>query len=285
MLLIDVPPVAHRFESLVVVLSALMVPLVIAESIGFEGAAGQALDAAWWAAWVGFVASAVGGVVATRRDPTFHPAAHWLDVLAAACTFPLLPAAVALVGSVRFVRWISLTRPGLLATRLVVSEHALVSRRAFRTVAIVTFVLVLVAGALVSVTDGRQFDNAWKGVWWAATTITTVGYGDVVPSTIAGRMIAVFVMFAGIGLVSILTAAVASALVASDVGEEERKVDEQLVELAASVDRLSRQVERLEQRIVDLGDLAPRREGIEAAIADADEGSGASAPRKGLQDH
>jgi voltage-gated potassium channel len=50
--------------------------------------------------------------------------------------------------------------------------------------------------------------SAWDGVWWAVTTVSTVGYGDITPTTDGGRAIAITVMLVGIGFVAILTAAV-----------------------------------------------------------------------------
>lgn len=58
-----------------------------------------------------------------------------------------------------------------------------------------------------------QIGNLAHGLWWAMVTMTTVGYGDMVPVTNAGRLIAVVVMMAGIALVSIFTAAVSSSVI------------------------------------------------------------------------
>lgn len=56
----------------------------------------------------------------------------------------------------------------------------------------------------------------WDSFWWAMVTVTTIGYGDIFPRTIGGRLIALFLMFAGIGTLSFLTAAIASFLVRGD---------------------------------------------------------------------
>jgi voltage-gated potassium channel len=55
--------------------------------------------------------------------------------------------------------------------------------------------------------------NIWDGVWWAFVTICTVGYGDKYPITIGGKIIGILLMISGIGLVSMMTATVASVLV------------------------------------------------------------------------
>ena len=57
-----------------------------------------------------------------------------------------------------------------------------------------------------------------NAVWWAIVTVTTVGYGDISPSTISGRVVAVMVMIGGVGLISTLSASIAAYFV--DQGNE-----------------------------------------------------------------
>lgn len=130
--------------------------------------------------------------------------------------------------------------------RVVLAEHALISRRALSLVVVMTVLAVTLAGTAVTVTDPDRFTTVWSGWWWASTTVTTVGYGDLVPASVAGRAIAVVLMFTGIGLVSILTAAIASALLAEDVGDEERYIDRELASIAATLERLERRLDELE---------------------------------------
>ena len=60
--------------------------------------------------------------------------------------------------------------------------------------------------------DGR-LHSFFDGLWWASTTITTVGYGDVFPVTTAGRRIGVVTMGVGISAFAVVTAKVAEFLV------------------------------------------------------------------------
>ncbi len=84
---------------------------------------------------------------------------------------------------------------------------------AWRAVAIITTTVTVAAGLLVRLTDPDQFSSIWLGFWWAIQTVTTVGYGDVVPASAAGRIIAAVVMIGGIGFITVTTAAIASAFV------------------------------------------------------------------------
>ena len=82
-----------------------------------------------------------------------------------------------------------------------------------------TFVgLSLVGGILIRFVDHENFPSVGLGIWWALQTVTTVGYGDVVPTTLAGRVIGGLVMAIGIAFISFVTAGVTSALVQRAAG-------------------------------------------------------------------
>jgi voltage-gated potassium channel len=61
--------------------------------------------------------------------------------------------------------------------------------------------------------DGRRIHSFFDALWWSASTITTVGYGDVYPVTAAGRVIAVFTMVVGISTLAVVTARIAQFLI------------------------------------------------------------------------
>lgn len=80
-------------------------------------------------------------------------------------------------------------------------------------------VLVLYAGALAELAaergaPGANIETFGTSLWWAVTTITTVGYGDVYPVTAAGRWVATALMVAGVALLGVVTASLASWFVA-----------------------------------------------------------------------
>ena len=66
----------------------------------------------------------------------------------------------------------------------------------------------------------RVVYTLWDGVWWSVVTVTTVGYGDLYPTSVQGRLIGIVLMFTGIGFLSLLTAAIASRFVRQDAEVE-----------------------------------------------------------------
>jgi voltage-gated potassium channel len=84
----------------------------------------------------------------------------------------------------------------------------------------------------------EQFHGFWDGVWWAVATVTTVGYGDVVPSSVPGRLVAIVVMLTGIGFLAVLTATISSHFVKADRQDESSEILESLQRLEADVAEL-----------------------------------------------
>jgi voltage-gated potassium channel len=90
------------------------------------------------------------------------------------------------------------------------------------------------------------------GLWLAFTTAATVGYGDTVPQTHAGRAFAVLVVLLGLAVLSLVTASLAALFVERDVEADERQIE---VDLLREIRALRHQVNALERR---LGPDAPQ---------------------------
>ena len=67
----------------------------------------------------------------------------------------------------------------------------------------------------------EQFKSVFHSMWWAVATLTTVGYGDVYPITLGGKLFTTFIVFIGMGLVAVPTGLLASAL-AKTIGEDKQ---------------------------------------------------------------
>ncbi len=127
-------------------------------------------------------------------------------------------------------------------------------RSATRTIVAVTLALVVLGGILMRVLDGEEFPNLWLGMWWALQTVTTVGYGDVTPSTTSGRVVAAFVMLEGLALLSIITAAITSIFVERAQRERAATQDSATEAVHARFDDLQVRLDRLEAMLTRSSD-------------------------------
>ena len=138
--------------------------------------------------------------------------------------------------------------PLLSERRLERINRAVVSGRILPYLAFMTLLITVAAALAVRLLASGEFDTFGESAWWAAQTVTTVGYGDVIPQTAFSKIVAVFVMFFGVAAVSITTAIVTSAVMASS----QRRL------LAESIEedphhevliRIERRLEALERRL------------------------------------
>jgi voltage-gated potassium channel len=124
-------------------------------------------------------------------------------------------------------------------------DRATTPRGAAVVIAGVSTVITLAAGFLMTVVDRENFPSIGSGLWWAVQTTTTVGYGDHVPTTVGGRLIAAAVMLFGIGFLTVITAAITSTFVARSRGH---------VATAATVEafrQIDQRLERIETALRD----------------------------------
>jgi voltage-gated potassium channel len=95
-----------------------------------------------------------------------------------------------------------------------IERRGLRPRDAAYLVAAFWAVAAIVFGVVERIVDPKTFKTVWLGIWWAIETVTTVGYGDVVPDQTAGKIIGAFLMLGGLSLLAIVTAAITSGFVA-----------------------------------------------------------------------
>jgi voltage-gated potassium channel len=112
-------------------------------------------------------------------------------------------------------------------------------RLAASVIVTATALVVVGGGILIRVLDHSEYPNIWVGMWWAMQTVTTVGYGDVTPKHVSGRLVGALVMLEGIAFIAITTAAITSTFVARAERERAEAEDGQLeARLNARFDRL-----------------------------------------------
>ncbi len=230
-----------RLEIVVILAALLSVPLTIVEVNGQDGASFQVAD---WVIWSAFGVEYVLAL-SLADDRRRFVARAWLSLLVIVVSFPLLPAVFGMVRLARLARLLRLVRLVAFGARLVTALKATVGRRGFLYVCALFVLLVVMAGAVMSLVEPQTVKgNMWDGMWWAIVTATTVGYGDISPSSPPGRLVAVALMLFGIGLTATLAASVAAYFVNQDGGND-------MAEIVARLERIEHLL--IDQTIADDG--------------------------------
>jgi voltage-gated potassium channel len=126
-------------------------------------------------------------------------------------------------------------------------NRAVTSGRIIPYLVALMFLIMGIGALAVEVLSPSSFDSVGDALWWAATTVTTIGYGDAVPATGWGRVIAVFVMFASVATVSFTTAVVTATFVAYHQRRLGRD-SEYRKELLDALGRIEHRLDALESR-------------------------------------
>jgi voltage-gated potassium channel len=197
------------------------------------------LDLCRWLSWITWAIFAVDIIVRLllADQPLRYLVRHWYDVIVLA--LPLLR-------PLRLLRLIPLLS--------VLNRRARVTLRGRVAIYIAGGASLLAFCAALAVLDAERSNpeanitDFGDAIWWAVTTMTTVGYGDRFPMTGTGRLVAFGLMVGGIALLGTVTATLASWLVETVAAEKEQAEDIQAVvrRLEAKIDQLAR--ERVRER-------------------------------------
>jgi voltage-gated potassium channel len=154
----------------------------------------------------------------------------------------------------------NISRPDLIERRMARFLREPVSvRNAASVIVGTTLVIVVAGGVAMRILDHHEYSDIWLGMWWSLQTVTTVGYGDVTPKNVPGKLVGALVMLQGIAFLAITTAAITSTFVARATAERDAAAQ-------ASEDRAD---ERLDARLVE---LSQRMDRLEQLLIKVDEG-------------
>lgn len=213
-------------------LPVLIVPLV-STLRGSTAAIFEGLDYFVWAAF----AVEYGVKLALAVDRRRFVRHHLLDL--ALVAIPILrPLRLArMLRIIRLARIVVVLGGGLRRAKALLEHHSL------GYVLLAVTVIVLAAATLETTLEQHSagptgIHNFGDALWWATVTVTTVGYGDKIPITGAGKFVAVFLMLTGIGLVGFLTASVASYFVQQQDSGDLAAIKEQLRLIQATLSEL-----------------------------------------------
>ena len=128
---------------------------------------------------------------------------------------------------------------------------------------IIVFILsvslvVIILGTLMYIIEGQQngFDNIPKSIYWSVVTLTTVGYGDVVPITALGKTVAVFIMLLGYAIIAVPTGIVSSELTKHNKEKKQDRKQSEIIEkekeIISKENDILKKLEDLEKKIDQL---------------------------------
>jgi voltage-gated potassium channel Kch len=113
-------------------------------------------------------------------------------------------------------------------------------------IATITTIVTVGCGLLMTTIDHKNFTTLGQGLWWAVQTVTTVGYGDDVPTNTPGQLVAAAVMLLGLAFLAVITAAITSSFVAQATEERARRLGGAAPATAQDVRDINERLDRME---------------------------------------
>lgn len=228
------------------VLALAMIPLLLAPLMfRLSGSAEKALLTVDTFIWAIFTIDYVTRVYLSARRWHFIRT-HIPDLVVV--VVPMLRP-LRILRSTRVLRVLRLARLGAFVTRGIREVRAVLRSRGLNYVLLIGVALVFIAAGLMrefeSDAEGANVKSYADALWWAATTVTTVGYGDRFPVTAGGRGVAVFLMVTGIALFGVLTATIAAYFVEE---KEPSQVDRRLEEVTQRLVAIEAQLRSVQNR-------------------------------------
>ncbi|WP_432454518.1 MULTISPECIES: potassium channel family protein [unclassified Agarivorans] len=182
------------------------------------------------------------------HTPMHYLSHHWIDLFAS----------IPLIEPLRFLRFIHAVK---LIKAISVQQHLLKRlkhRRVEATLAAILLVLLIIVllgsiGILIAEgsESGGQIHSSGEALWWAIVTISTVGYGDFVPVTDAGRVIASVMILTGVGFFGAISGLM-SAMLLRDETAKETELVRFMQQHHANQKTMQQQLQQIEQQLHQL---------------------------------
>jgi voltage-gated potassium channel len=236
---------ARRFELPMILLAIwILIEWYLRETGIYSARFGLITD---WIIWLFFVLEAVM-LTSLVEHKIYYLRSNWMNLLIICFGLPLLWGGGTYAAALRALR-VLLIFPLLLNTSVTVRK--VLARNHLGTVLLVALAFTLMAGLLIAGID-PTIETVWQGIWWAWVTVATVGYGDTVPQSAAGKVFGAVVIMFGVGFFSLLTASFSAYFVSrGEVEIEEEEVEEiyRLQDIERRIETMERTLQRIEDRL------------------------------------
>lgn len=221
-----------KLDTVVILAVVATVPVVVVELAGIETPWMAPVN---WAIWLVFLVDLVADF---GRKASLGRKSVSLAIVV--LSFPMLPDLLELSRLARLTRLSRLFRFALTTRKAALALQRVVGRTGVRYVAGISLLAVFLGGASFYVAEPETVGNVWNGVWWAIVTTTTVGYGDIAPASVLGRIVGGVLMLVGIGLFATFGGAVAAYFIESDSEARLDRIEARLGRIEQRLDRQSR---------------------------------------------
>jgi len=193
-----------------------------------------------WLVWLAFVLE-TALLLSLVKNKQRYLLGNWMNVVIILASIPLLWHYTPLAGLLRSLRLFMVV---VMLTRMSKTIRTLLSSHQLGTTLAVAFFITLLSGILITRLD-PSIGTVWDGMWWAWVTMSTVGYGDIVPENHAGRVFGALLILFGLVMVSLLTANLSAFFIGSDVKRVEREehdAETMLKDIAARLERIEQKL-------------------------------------------
>jgi len=200
-----------------------------------------------WGIWLFFVLETVV-LVSLVENKLRYLRSNWMNLLIISVGVPLLWGGGTYAAALRTLR-VLLIFPLLLNTSATV--RTVLARNHLGTTLLVALAFTLMSGFLITGID-PVIDNVWQGVWWAWVTVATVGYGDIVPQSAAGKVFGAVVILFGLVFFSLLTAGFSAYFVSRgevEIEQEEIEEIDRLMAIERRIEAMEQALQRIEDRL------------------------------------
>lgn len=196
-----------------------------------------------WLIWSFFLLETVVLTLAVD-DKKRYLLNNWANLVIVGAGMPVLWEALPHAGGLRVLRLLAIF---IVLMNMSGTFRKIMGRNHLGPTLMVSFIIIVIAGTLMAVID-PNVETPFDGIWWAWVTVTTVGYGDIVPGSTAGRLFGSVLILMGIGLFAMLTASFSSFFMQQDEEEliaEEKSNTQRLSEITNRMEGLEDKMDRL----------------------------------------